>query len=85
MTMSDRLQSDSFELTQEDIALMLGHERNRLTLNAGELKSKGLIEYSRDDISILDRQGLEAAACECYRIGKDSTIDPGIADPLNLA
>jgi len=72
MVVSDSLRSDSFELTQEDIALMLGHERNRLTLNAGELKSKGLIEYGRGRIRIIDREGLEAAACECYRIVKDS-------------
>jgi len=72
MVISDCLRSDSFDLTQEDIALMLGHERNRLTLNAGELKSKGLIEYGRGRIRIIDREGLEAAACECYRIVKDS-------------
>ena len=52
---------------------MLGHERNRLTLNAGELKSKGLIEYGRGRIRIIDRSGLEAAACECYSIGKELT------------
>ena len=72
MVISDSLRADSFDLTQEDIAVMLGHERNRLTLNAGELKSKGLIEYGRGRIRIVDRTGLEAAACECYRIVKDS-------------
>jgi hypothetical protein len=61
-------------LTQEDIALMLGHERNHLTLNAGELKSRGLIDYGRGRIRIVDRKGLEADACECYRIVKESMV-----------
>ncbi len=58
MVISDCLRLDSFDLTQEDIAVMLGHERNRLTLNAGELKSK-VIEYGRGRIRISNRKVLE--------------------------
>jgi len=49
---------------------MLGHQRNRITLAARELLQEGLIEYGDGKMKILDRAGLEAAACECYRIVK---------------
>jgi CRP-like cAMP-binding protein len=70
MTMSDYVRADDFALTQEDFALMLGHERSRVSLRAGELQKRRLIKYGRGRVTILDRQGLEAAACECYRIIK---------------
>ncbi len=47
---------------------MLGHQRNRITLAARELLQEGLIEYGGGSMKILDRAGLEAVACECYRI-----------------
>ena len=47
---------------------MLGHQRNRITLAARELLQQGLIEYGSGSMKILDRAGLEAAACECYRV-----------------
>ncbi len=55
-------------VTQEHIANMLGHQRNRITLAARELLQEGLIEYGGGSMKILDRAGLEAVACECYRI-----------------
>jgi len=65
----DCLQSDSFDLTQEHIAIMLGKHRNRISTEAVELKKRGLIDYNRrGQMKILDRKGLEATACECYRI-----------------
>ena len=66
------LGGNTFELTQEDFALMLGHERSRGGLRARELQKRGLIKYGRGQVTILDRHGLEAA-CECYRIIKDQT------------
>ena len=72
---SDSVQLDSFDVTQEHIANMLGHQRNRITLAARELLQEGLIEYGGGNMKILDRAGLEAAACECYRIVKDSVLD----------
>jgi CRP-like cAMP-binding protein len=63
----DRVQGDRFELTQGFIAIMLGVHRPAVTLAAGALQNAGLIRYRRGKITILDRPGLEAAACECYR------------------
>lgn len=62
----DRVRADSFFLTQEYLATMLGVERSTVSVAAGELQRRGLIEYVRGRIRIRDREGLEAAACECY-------------------
>jgi hypothetical protein len=50
---------------------MLGGTREQVTIAASTLKKQNLIEYSRGRIMILDRGGLEAAACKCYRVVKD--------------
>jgi CRP-like cAMP-binding protein len=71
LAIGDCVKSDSFDVTQEHIANMLGHQRNRITLAARELLQQGLIEYGGGNMKILDRTGLEAAACECYRVHKD--------------
>ena len=63
----DRLGADEFPLTQDDLALMLGVARPSVTVNAIALQQAGLIEYRRGRIRILDRDGLEATTCECYR------------------
>jgi CRP-like cAMP-binding protein len=65
---ADRTNSQMLPLTQEYLAQMLGVRRTTVTLLAQALQSKGLIRYSRGRISILDRSGLEAHACECYHI-----------------
>lgn len=64
----DRLPSSELVMTQELIANMLGVRREGVTEAAGNLHSAGLIEYNRGHITILDRAGLEARACECYSV-----------------
>jgi CRP-like cAMP-binding protein len=67
----DRLDSDELVMTQELIANMLGVRREGVTSAAGRLQEQGLISYVRGHIQILDRRGLEAAVCECYKVVKD--------------
>ena len=62
----DNAMAESFELTQEHLAAMLGVQRGGVTIVAGNLKRAGLIDYSYGRISILDRRGLEQKSCECY-------------------
>jgi CRP-like cAMP-binding protein len=66
----DRLPSNTLTMTQELIANMLGVRREGVTEAAGKLQSAGLIHYSRGRITVLDRPGLEARACECYEVVK---------------
>lgn len=62
----DRSGSDSLHVTHEYLAYMLGVRRVGITNAAGNLQRKGLIEYSRGNLVVLDPHGLEAAACDCY-------------------
>jgi len=66
----DRVQTNQFEITQEFLSRMLGAHRQSITLAASNLQKAGLIRYSRGKLRILDRQGLEAASCECHRAVK---------------
>ncbi len=62
----DRVGSDQFELSHEFIAILLGSTRPTVTVVAGILQKAGLIRYKHARITIVDRQALEAASCECY-------------------
>jgi CRP-like cAMP-binding protein len=64
----DRVNADTFPITQEFLALMLGVRRATVSVNARILQRAGLIRYSRGRMTILDRDGLTAAACDCYGI-----------------
>ena len=66
----DRMQSDEFLLTQEFLAMMLGVQRTGVTAAAGGLQRAGLIRYTRGNVTILDRRGLERLSCECYAVSK---------------
>ncbi|HKZ77018.1 MAG TPA: Crp/Fnr family transcriptional regulator [Pyrinomonadaceae bacterium] len=67
----DRLPSNRLIMTHELIANMLGVRREGITHAAKQLQDAGLISYVRGDMTILDRQGLEAKVCECYQVVKD--------------
>jgi CRP-like cAMP-binding protein len=66
----DRLATNELTMTQELIANMLGVRREGVTESAGRLQRLGLIQYRRGHITVLDRQGLERHACECYAVVK---------------
>ncbi len=66
----DRLPSNELTMTQELIANMLGVRREGVTESAGKLQKLGLISYNRGHIVVLDRDALEAHACECYAVVK---------------
>ena len=67
----DRVEGDTFPLTHDFLGLMLGVRRASVTETAGTLQKRKLIRYSRGEITVLNRKGLEAAACECYRLISD--------------
>jgi len=66
-----QIQSQSFHLTHESLAQVLGTGRTGVTMAANKLQRAGLIHYYRGQISILDHAGLEAACCDCYQITKE--------------
>ncbi|HEX8177582.1 MAG TPA: Crp/Fnr family transcriptional regulator [Pyrinomonadaceae bacterium] len=68
---SDGVGSDEVNLTQEFLATMLGVRRPGVSVAAGVLQDAGLISYGRGTIRILNREALERAACECYRMTKE--------------
>jgi CRP-like cAMP-binding protein len=68
---ADRSHSDTFKISHKFLADMLGGGRPTISTTAGILKRKGLIEYTRQEMRILDFPGLTKASCECYLIIKD--------------
>jgi len=71
LMVADRMQSNTYLLTQEFMAQMLGCRRAGITVAAGTLSRAGIISYKRKNITILNREDLEQASCECYSIVKN--------------
>jgi CRP-like cAMP-binding protein len=68
----DRVDGDELALTQEFLSYMLGVRRAGVTEACGTLQRSGLIRYRHGHITIVDREGLEAATCECYAAAADA-------------
>jgi len=64
----DRVQEDYMRLTHKFLSMMLGVRRPEVSLTAGALKQAGLIDFTRESVTIKDRKGLEEGSCECYGI-----------------
>ncbi|HEX5274313.1 MAG TPA: Crp/Fnr family transcriptional regulator [Candidatus Rubrimentiphilum sp.] len=67
----DRVGTNDIGLTHEYLAMMLGTQRSGVTIAAGTLQQAGFIRYARGVITILDREGLEGASCECYEVARE--------------
>jgi len=84
----DRVPGDTFRLTHEYLAIMLGIRRPSVTATMRRLQEAGLLIYHRGVLTVLDRPGLEAVSCECYTITRNETerlLGPvfGAAEPDN--
>lgn len=64
----DRVDQGWLRITHDFLATMLGTDRSSVSLAAGELQEKGIIEYARGAVRVLHRKKLEEAACECYQV-----------------
>jgi len=74
----DRLRFDEFDITHEFLGQMLGTGRSSVTLAAGSLQRAGLVNYRWGHVRIVNREGLESAACQCYpvlRVSWDRLVD----------
>jgi CRP-like cAMP-binding protein len=79
----DRVEKDEFFLTHEFLAEMLGVRRQTVTVIAGTLQTEGLVTYRRGVLRVINRDGLEAASCECYAVTEslyDRIMQPAIAE-----
>jgi len=72
----DRAASDTFRVTQELLASLLGVRRVSITNAAGDLQRRGLIHYHRAQVTVLDRSALEATACTCYASDRTRFFSP---------
>ena len=71
----DRAHNASFHITHAFLSYMLGVRREGITTTAAEFQRHGLIEYDRGNLTVLDRPGLEAAACSCYETDRQAYLE----------
>ncbi len=88
LTTSDRMRSPTFVLTQEFLAQMLAVRRASVSGVASGLAEAGCIRYVRGTITVLDRPGLLARACDCYRVLRDASehalrLDPTVVGVMH--
>jgi len=74
----DHAPGDEFEMKHEFMAMMLGVTRSVVTRAAGRLQKGKMIHYTRGRVTVLDRRGLEATACECYGVLKADGLRSGL-------
>jgi len=74
----DRVDSESLPITHDFLATMLGTDRTTVSLAAGILQKKKLIEYTRGAVKIVNRKKLEDSACECYGITQQYNGELGL-------
>lgn len=74
----DHAPGDEFEMKHEFLATMLGATRSVVTRAAGRLQQEEMIRYTRGRVTVLDRSGLEATACECYGAVKANGLRSGL-------
>ncbi len=74
----DRVDSGSLPITHDFLATMLGTDRPTVSLAAGVLQRKGIIEYTRGAVKIVNRGKLENSACECYAVIRQYDIELGL-------
>jgi CRP-like cAMP-binding protein len=74
----DHAPGDEFVMKHEFMAMMLGVTRSVVTRAAGHLQQEKMIRYTRGQVTVLDRDRLEATACECYGVLKADGLRPGL-------
>ena len=74
----DHAPEDEFEMKHEFMAMMLGVTRSVVTRAAGHLQDQKMIRYTRGQVTVLDRERLEATACECYGVVKADGLRSGL-------
>lgn len=72
LTTRDRVDSDTFSLTQDFLAIMLGVRRAGVSIAMGVFQRDGSVRYVRGEVTIVDREKLESVACDCYRITREA-------------
>ena len=72
LEMDDRVPQDAFTMTHEFLAMILGVRRQTVSVAVSQFSRQGCIVYQRGQVRIIDRVGLEGAACECYEVVRDA-------------